>query len=206
LATHRCGQITELEEGTAVKLAGLIANLRAITTKRGDRMASLVLEDLSGQAACTVFAATYAKLKDLLEKDKVVCVSGIVTHRERTINGGERQVEVRVEDLAPVEAGESATFDDDESTEGTVVIRVGRATRDQLLALRRLIEDTPGDYGVVVQLGAGAEAPPLRLLRHVGADEAFFDKARRTVAQCEIEVIRRASLVSNGFEAEEMLA
>jgi DNA polymerase-3 subunit alpha len=196
-ATHRCDSISELDEGTNVKLAGLIANTRAITTKRGDKMATLVLEDLSGQAGCTLFAATYAKLRDLVEKDKVVSLSGVVTYRDRTINGGERTVEVRVEDIQLIDPSQEISMDDDDETVGTLVIRVQKATTDQLVGLRQLIEQTPGEYGVVIQLGDGEGILPIQLLRRVDAGPEFRTKALRAVAQCEMELIKKVSLVGS---------
>jgi len=50
-ASHSCASIVELDENTHVKLAGVVAKLRQITTKsEGKRMATLTIEDFSGQA------------------------------------------------------------------------------------------------------------------------------------------------------------
>ncbi len=159
--------------------------------------ATLILEDLSGQAGCTLFAATYAKLRDLVEKDKVVSLSGVVTYRDRTINGGERTVEVRVEDIQLIDPSQEISMDDDDETLGTLVIRVQKATKDQLVGLRQLIEQTPGEYGVVIQLGDGEGILPIQLLRRVDAGPEFRTKALRAVAQCEMELIKKVSLVGS---------
>src|SRR6185369_1243360 len=102
-ASHSCISIEETPEGTFVKLAGVIANLRTIVTKNtGEKMASLVLEDFTGQATGIVFSKTYQKLKDILGKDTVVQLTGYVMHRER---GSERSIEIRVEDVKLLEPG-----------------------------------------------------------------------------------------------------
>ena len=96
--------IEELDEGSQVQLAGVIAGLRDITTKaRGERMATLVLEDFTGQAAITVFPKVYERVHDRLNKDGIVKLTGVVTYRERPGAGGERTIEIRLEDIQLLE-------------------------------------------------------------------------------------------------------
>lgn len=203
-ATHRCAAIPEMDEGASVKLAGLVAQLRVITTKRGDRMATAVLDDLSGQCVCTFFAATYARFKDVLAKDAVVSVNGVITYRDRTANGGERMIEVRVEEIAPIDPSQEITLDSGDETLGALVVRVQRATRDQLCALRELIASNPGDYAVILQFGEGQGAETIHLLHRVQPTPEFQAQVRRAVPHCELDLMRRASLLGDSeMDGEE---
>ena len=49
-----------------VCVIGLIPEMRQVTTKKGDRMAILQLEDLTGSCEAVVFPKTYARLSDFL--------------------------------------------------------------------------------------------------------------------------------------------
>lgn len=69
-------------------LAGIIANIRTIQTKRGDRMAVVTLDDASSQIDVLCFAENYQKYRELLMKDKLIVVEGEVSTDE--FSGGYR--------------------------------------------------------------------------------------------------------------------
>jgi DNA polymerase-3 subunit alpha len=74
-ATATTGRLPDMAE-REVTVGGIIAGLRLIKTKKGDRMASFVLEDLEGGAECLVFPETYKKVAGRLAEDQVVLVKG----------------------------------------------------------------------------------------------------------------------------------
>src|SRR5207249_9469750 len=59
LASHSIGEAQGLEDGSEVRLAGLVGEVKAIMTRSGKRMAIVPLEDLSGRIECTVFPDAY---------------------------------------------------------------------------------------------------------------------------------------------------
>lgn len=74
-------RISETQPGqqkTSV-IAGIIASLRTLQTKKGDRMAVLSLDDGSGQMDVLCFADVYHKYRELLVKDKLVIVEGEIS-------------------------------------------------------------------------------------------------------------------------------
>jgi DNA polymerase III subunit alpha len=147
-ATHTCGVIPELEDGAPVRLAGVIAGLRTIITKQtGQKMATLVLEDFSGQTGVIVFAATYAKLQEMLVKDTVVKVKGTVMHRERQ---GEKTIEVRLEEIESLEP--TLALSPTSGSAGLIDIMLNRATESQLRELRYVLQRHPGTYDVRIQI------------------------------------------------------
>jgi DNA polymerase-3 subunit alpha len=104
-SSHPCSAVADLDEGESVRLAGVIANVRTIITKsKGEKMATITLEDFSGQATVVLFAKTYQRFADVVAKDLAVKISGTVMHRERPGNGGDKVIEVRLETLTPLEA------------------------------------------------------------------------------------------------------
>ena len=64
--------ISQLEDGNdraKVSLVGMISELRQITTRKGDNMAIVQLEDLSGSCEAVVFPKTYSRLSEFLVTD-----------------------------------------------------------------------------------------------------------------------------------------
>jgi DNA polymerase-3 subunit alpha len=72
------GEIDETMNGQRVALAGVVAWVRQIVTKKGDPMAFVGLEDLQGSIELVVFPRTYDKVRVLLQEDKLLLVRGRV--------------------------------------------------------------------------------------------------------------------------------
>jgi DNA polymerase-3 subunit alpha len=75
-ASASTGRLEQAEPGGEVSVGGIITGLRLIKTKKGDRMASFLLEDLEGSVECLVFPETYKKTAGRLADDQVVLVKG----------------------------------------------------------------------------------------------------------------------------------
>src|SRR6185503_16686951 len=75
-ATATTGRLMEVADGREVSLGGIITALRPIKTRKGERMASFVLEDLEGGVEALVFPETYKKVGERLADDLVVLVEG----------------------------------------------------------------------------------------------------------------------------------
>ncbi|MBP7964630.1 MAG: DNA polymerase III subunit alpha, partial [Caldilineaceae bacterium] len=69
VVTCSCAELDEMYNDRTVVMAGMINSLRTITTKKGDAMAFVQLEDLQGQCEVVVFPRTYAEYRDLLVPD-----------------------------------------------------------------------------------------------------------------------------------------
>jgi DNA polymerase III subunit alpha len=67
-------------------VAGLVIAARVMTTKRGTRIGLMTLDDRSGRMEVMLFSDALERYLDLLEKDKIVVVSGQVSFDD--FNGG----------------------------------------------------------------------------------------------------------------------
>ncbi len=63
-------------------VAGMVSSLKKHTTKKGDKMAFVTLEDLSGKLECLVFPKTFLEYESLLESDKLIVIKGSVNLEE----------------------------------------------------------------------------------------------------------------------------
>ena len=64
--------------GRRVKVGGIVTGVRRVTTKRGDPMAFLELEDFRGKIGVTLFPNVFYETMNVAELDKIVVVTGKV--------------------------------------------------------------------------------------------------------------------------------
>lgn len=74
--------------GQSIVVAGLLTGHRVITTKKGERMAFLKIEDLHGETEVVLFPRSYeqAHAQDLLKVDTILLVRGKVEARNETVS------------------------------------------------------------------------------------------------------------------------
>jgi DNA polymerase-3 subunit alpha len=82
LAPIGLGALEEQLDKTKVSAVTMITELRQVTTRKGDRMAILQLEDLSGSCEAVVFPKSYARLADHLMTEARLLVWAGVDRRD----------------------------------------------------------------------------------------------------------------------------
>jgi len=101
-ATATTGTLAQMSEAGEVSVGGIVAGLRLIKTKKGDRMASFLLEDLEGTVEALVFPETYRKVAGRLADDQVVLVKG----KAETLDEGKSRL--LVSEVLPLEQAKLA--------------------------------------------------------------------------------------------------
>jgi DNA polymerase III subunit alpha len=76
-------ELKELPGGSPVRVAGILTNLREFINKKGDKMAFLQIEDLTGTGDVTLFSDTYALAREALGQDQPLVFEGKVDARSR---------------------------------------------------------------------------------------------------------------------------
>ncbi len=76
--------LADLDDGSMRTLGGIVTALQRKYTKRGDLMATFVLEDLSASIEAMVFPKTMLAINELLAADAIVVVKGRVDKRDDT--------------------------------------------------------------------------------------------------------------------------
>src|SRR5262249_53565197 len=77
--------IAELErrrDGESVVVGGIVGEVKQLTTKRGEPMVFMRLDDVTGGIDCVVFNSTYAAASELCVADRILIVKGRVDHKE----------------------------------------------------------------------------------------------------------------------------
>lgn len=83
LTSADIASIGELADGSEVRVCGIVSGLKEITTKKGDRMGFVTIEDLSGSAEITVFSDIYASAVNLLKSDDPLLITGKLEKGEK---------------------------------------------------------------------------------------------------------------------------
>ncbi|EGR0230733.1 DNA polymerase III subunit alpha [Vibrio vulnificus] len=93
----RLKDATPTRRDQSLTLAGLVIAARVMTTKRGTRIGIMTLDDRSGRMEVMLFSDALERYADLLEKDKILVVSGQVSFDD--FNGGLKMTAREVMDL-----------------------------------------------------------------------------------------------------------
>ncbi len=72
-----CANLADSEPNSLVRIAGMVKKIKEINTKKGDRMAFVTLEDLTGDTEVTVFSDLYLPTRDLLQSSEPLMISGV---------------------------------------------------------------------------------------------------------------------------------
>jgi len=75
-------QMQEKKSKSAIKLLVMLAGIKPHITKKGDRMAFLQVEDMTGQVDAVVFPKVYEEIKDLLIENALLVLTGKVEHKD----------------------------------------------------------------------------------------------------------------------------
>jgi DNA polymerase III subunit alpha len=134
--------LTDLErrrDGEFVTVGGIVSALKQVTTKRGEPMVFVTLDDPTGSAEVVVFNSTYATARELLEADRILVVKGRVDHKQ----AGETKLVA-----SEVSAFESALM----KREVRLRIDARQAPAGVVRELAALVADYPGDAPVYLAL------------------------------------------------------
>ena len=75
-------KMKESKTKSNIKLAVMLAGIKHHLTKKGDRMAFVQIEDMTGQADAVVFPKTYEEIKDLLTENALLVLTGKVDNKD----------------------------------------------------------------------------------------------------------------------------
>ena len=70
---------TEISDGMAVTMGGMIGAYKKLKTRTGSFMAFVTVEDLYGSIECVCFPKVYDKIRGFLQADTVVSLSGKIS-------------------------------------------------------------------------------------------------------------------------------
>src|SRR2546425_10442523 len=122
-------------DGEVVTVGGIVSALKHLTTKKGEPMVFMRLDDVTGGAEGVVFNSVYAHSRELCTVDPILVVNGRGDHKQ------EGETKLLAMEVAPFEAVA-------ERKEVTIKIDARRARAGIVRDLAMLVRDFPGDSRV----------------------------------------------------------
>jgi DNA polymerase-3 subunit alpha len=144
--------LAELErrrDGEIVTVGGIVSAIKQVTTKKGEPMVFVRLDDVIGSAECVVFNSVYASSHELLVADAILVVKARIDHKE-----GETKL------IAMEVSSFEAT---PERKQVLLKIDALRAKAGLIRELAALVKEYPGEAPVVVALETSAGPKTLQL-------------------------------------------
>ncbi len=147
------------KSGEDVILGVMVTKLRKITTKKGEIMAFLTIEDKTGSTDAIIFPRVYTELKESLKENIPMLILGRINER-----GGEKSIVVQKAKYVD-ERKHSSKFDG-----VTFKITIGH-TEDEVSALKQFIQKSIGDTAVKIVVDDGITSNAVILNKTILVDE-----------------------------------
>lgn len=160
--------VKDKREGAEVVLCGLFSIIKEITTKRGERMAFLNLEDRQGTIEVVAFAEPFTQARGLIAGDEPLALWARVQHDEKST----KLIANRI--LSMQEAGLQAV----DSVH--ITLDAARMDRDAFGRLRHLLMTHPGECRAVLHLAVKDKGEAVLDLSKlpVNPTHSFFEDMR----------------------------
>jgi DNA polymerase III subunit alpha len=139
LKTFGAQRVADLAQSLAdVWVGGIVSGLRPLKTKKGDRMAVFMLDDIAGGIEVVVFPETFGKHGHLIAADAMLLVRGKFEKDEESA----RLVATELQPISMLR----------ERTTREVVIHLTASSRNTMEALAELLSRHRGDRRVSLEL------------------------------------------------------
>jgi DNA polymerase-3 subunit alpha len=150
-----------------VTVGGIVSAVKQLTTKRGEPMVFLALDDPTGGGEVVVFNSTYAAARDLCVTDRILVIKGRVDHKQQ---GETKLIALEVSAFEAVQ----------ERTEIRFRLDAREARAGLIKDLAHLVKDYPGPSRVFVSLetSLGPKTLALGPDYRVAIDTDFLTEAR----------------------------
>ncbi len=146
---RRIGDLTSSEAD--IWVGGIVSGIRALKTKKGDRMSVFMLDDIAGSIEVVVFPETFAKFGSLIDADAMVLVRG-------KFEKDDESARLVATEMLPMSALKERT-----TREVTIHLAVPPHGRPTFEALAELLSRHRGDRRVHLELDVMGKARPLRI-------------------------------------------
>ena len=132
--------VEKLREGQVIRIGGLLAGCKEHKSKKGERMAFTVLEDMSSSIEVIVFPSTFADCAHLLTSDRPLVVLG-------TVQQSERGAKIIAQEIA----GLAETLEQ-YAEQAIITLQAASTSRQHMLELKELLYRHHGATPVLLTL------------------------------------------------------
>jgi DNA polymerase-3 subunit alpha len=170
--------LAELErrrDGEVVTVGGIVSALKHLTTKKGEPMVFMRLDDVTGGAEVVVFNSVYAAARELCTADRILVVKGRIDHKQ------EGETKLLAMEVSAFEAVA-------ERREVTIKIDARVARAGVVRDLAALVKDFPGDSRVnlLLEMSEGTKQFVLGPEYKVKPVADFFAEAKALLGEAAV--------------------
>jgi DNA polymerase-3 subunit alpha len=140
LTTADTEALGEMASGVQVSVGGLIAEVKEISTKKGDQMAFLSLEDMKGRVEVIVFPDLFRSVRPYIKVDVPVLIRGV-------LDKGEERHKVKASSVVPLDEAKMEKI-----SKIHFWLRTPGVSKNQLLMLKKILEENKGECEALLHL------------------------------------------------------
>jgi DNA polymerase-3 subunit alpha len=152
LAPINLSDLSDQPDNVTLSAIVMISSVKPIVTKKGDRMAVVQIEDLTGQAEAVIFPKFYERISHHIQVDTRLMIWGKVDRRDD-------RSQFVIEDAEPIEAVRMVMVELDAHTAADITKQHGLRT----ILLQQRSEDESGKIPVIALISGGARREIVRL-------------------------------------------
>lgn len=196
-------------DGKSVTVGGVVTDMREITTKKGQKMAFVKIEDKFGDTEVILFPNSYQQTIGIWERDKVILMRGKVNARDRDGKKTD-DIKIMVDDAREITVDQATAYqatgrkkkvpkpakatkvpmkgpgamaaDSAVASPERVYIRlVGGSDNDTLMSLKQAIDEHVGSTEVVLVLGPEASKQVIKLPMMMSRDDVALGRLQKLV-------------------------
>jgi DNA polymerase-3 subunit alpha len=162
-------------DGEVVTVGGIVSAVKQLTTKKGEPMVFVRLDDVTGSAECVVFNSVYAAARELCVADRILIVKGRVDHKQE---GETKLIAMEVSAFEAVALRRDVTLKIDARAARAGIVR----------ELATLVRDFPGDSRVrlLLQMTEGTKELVLGPQYKVKPVPDFFAEAKALLGEAAV--------------------
>jgi DNA polymerase-3 subunit alpha len=140
LTTADTETLGDMANGAQISVGGLVAGVKEISTKKGDQMAFLSLEDMRGRVEVIVFPDLFRTVRPYIKVDMPVLIRGV-------LDNGEERPKVKASSLVPLDEAKREKI-----SKVHFRLRTPGLSKEQLLRLREILEENKGGCEALLHL------------------------------------------------------
>jgi DNA polymerase-3 subunit alpha len=168
-------EVPARRDGEVVTVGGIVGAVKQLTTRKGDPMVFVRLDDLTGSAEVVVFNSVYVHSRELLETDAILVVKGRVDHKQ------EGETKLIAMEVTAFEAAQ-------EAREVRLRVDATKAPAGLIGELRAILEGFPGETPVVldVDTSLGPKVLEFGPGHRVRPSPAFFGEVKALLGEAAV--------------------
>lgn len=190
--------LSKYPDGHEITIAGVIQDVKEITTKNGQKMAFIKISDLTTEIEAVIFPKVFQSSSELFDRDKVVKLKGKLSKRGPNNNADEAKLivntikEITAKTKIPTKVDsqkiEDTPIEQNEKPK-RIFIRINDSREQkQLMNIKEIVDENSGDTEVVLVMGLDESKQAIKLPVKSNASEKVLSKLYGVVGESNVRL------------------